>query len=117
MKSCIRLHDHPNSCAHALAVLFLPRPEIGPSCAPRAERHNNLRHELIAPCCWREAIAIDRSEEAMQTPNVLQELLCLLAVEGKEDQGRSRRPSRRLNPCISSGKGRPAAYVVPFALL
>lgn len=34
--------------------------------ASQMERYNNLTHQLIAPCCWREPIAIHRSAEALQ---------------------------------------------------
>lgn len=33
---------------------------------PQMERYDRLTHQLIAPCCWREPIAIHRSPEALQ---------------------------------------------------
>ena len=34
--------------------------------ADQMKRYDRLTHELIAPCCWREPIAIHRSPEALQ---------------------------------------------------
>ena len=47
----------------------------------QTERYNRLTHELISPCCWREVIAIHRSEEALQ---MLDEVHRLVA-EGKSE--------------------------------
>ena len=46
------------------------------------ERYSRLTHELIAPCCWRESIAIHRSEQALQ---MLDEVRSLVA-EGKSEE-------------------------------
>jgi len=47
----------------------------------QTERYNRLTHELISPCCWREVIAIHRSEEALQ---MLDEVHRLVA-EGRSE--------------------------------
>jgi len=33
---------------------------------PQTALYDKLTHELISPCCWREPIAIHRSEESLQ---------------------------------------------------
>ena len=40
-----------------------------------------MTHELIAPCCWREAIAIHRSEEARQMLNEVKQLV----IDGRSE--------------------------------
>jgi len=47
----------------------------------QTERYNRLTHELISPCCWRECIAIHRSEEALQMLNEVHQLV----GEGKSE--------------------------------
>ena len=48
----------------------------------QAARYNKLTHELIAPCCFREPIAIHRSEQSLQ---MLEEVRVLVA-EGKSEK-------------------------------
>ena len=45
--------------------------------------YNKLTHELIAPCCWREPIAIHRSEESLQ---MLAEVEQLVAAGRSEEE-------------------------------
>ena len=43
--------------------------------APQAEEYQRLTHALIAPCCWREPIAIHRSDEALQMLDEVEQLV------------------------------------------
>jgi len=47
------------------------------------ESYHRLTNQLIAPCCWREPIAIHRSTEAQQ---MSEEIAVLLADGRSEDQ-------------------------------
>ena len=47
------------------------------------ESYHRLTNQLIAPCCWREPIAIHRSTEAQQ---MSEEIAVLLAGGRSEDQ-------------------------------
>jgi len=47
------------------------------------ESYHRLTNQLIAPCCWREPIAIHRSTEAQQ---MSEEIASLLAEGRSEDQ-------------------------------
>ena len=71
----------------ALAVLLLTSLTV---CAQdsalspaQTERYNRLTHELISPCCWREVIAIHRSEQALQ---MLDEVRFLVAQGHSDDE-------------------------------
>ncbi len=74
-----------------VSVIVLPLVLIGvgyaanePAFAPvLAERYSKLTRELIAPCCWREPIAIHRSEESMQ---MLAEVEQLVAAGRSEEE-------------------------------
>jgi len=50
------------------------------------ESYHRLTNQLIAPCCWREPIAIHRSPEAQQ---MSEEIASLLAEGRSEDQIRA----------------------------
>jgi cytochrome c-type biogenesis protein CcmH/NrfF len=54
--------------------------QLNPS---ETERFSKVSHELIAPCCWREPIAIHRSEAAFQ---VLDEVQLLVASGRSEEE-------------------------------
>lgn len=48
----------------------------GSSFSPaQAALYDKLTHELIAPCCWREPIAIHRSEESLQMQAEVEQLV------------------------------------------
>lgn len=47
------------------------------------ERYHRLIHELIAPCCWRETIAIHRSPEALQMLGEVEQLVLDGRSEGE----------------------------------
>lgn len=56
----------------------------GSSFSPaQAALYDKLTHELIAPCCWREPIAIHRSEESLQ---MLAEVEQLVASGRSEEE-------------------------------
>ena len=81
-----------------------------------SERYNKLTHELIAPCCWREAIAIHRSEEALQMLNEVEQLV----LAGRSEQEIEAIYVARYGVRILAdppGKAGQWLYVVPFALL
>ena len=50
--------------------------------AVETERYNRLTHELIAPCCWREPIAIHRSSEALHMLDEVEKLV----AEGQSEE-------------------------------
>ena len=73
------LHRSSLRCARvrAVSVLLLmltlpslatatPEPGSNSFSASQSALYKKLTHELIAPCCWREPIAIHRSEESLQ---------------------------------------------------
>ncbi len=84
--------------------------------AAQMARYDRLTHELIAPCCWREPIAIHRSAEALQMLDEVEQLV---------DQGRSEDEIKsiyitRYGPRILTdpqGHDWYWLYVIPFGLL
>lgn len=50
--------------------------------AAELKRYDKVTHALIAPCCWREAIAIHRSPEALQMLEEVKELI----VAGRSEE-------------------------------
>ena len=81
-----------------------------------AERYNKLTHELIAPCCWREAIAIHRSEESIQMLDEVEQLV----IAGRSEQEIKAIYVARYGVRILAdppGRAGQWLYVVPFALL
>jgi cytochrome c-type biogenesis protein CcmH len=81
-----------------------------------SERYEKLTHELIAPCCWREPIAIHRSEEALQMLNEVEQLV----LAGRSEQEIKAIYVARYGVRILAdppGKAGQWLYVVPFALL
>lgn len=46
------------------------------------QRYDRVTHELIAPCCWRESIAIHRSDEALQMLGEVERL----AANGRSEE-------------------------------
>ena len=51
--------------------------------ASQREEYDRLTHELIAPCCWREPIAIHRSDVALQ---MLEEVRQFVAEGHSEEE-------------------------------
>lgn len=81
-----------------------------------SERYNKLTHELIAPCCWREAIAIHRSEEALQMLTEVEQLV----IAGRSEQEIKALYVARYGVRILAdppGRAGQWLYVIPFALL
>ena len=58
------------------------RADRKPFTPSQMERYNRLTHELIAPCCWRETIAVHRSEAALQMLAEVQQLV----AEGQSEE-------------------------------
>jgi len=56
--------------------------EIRTLTASETERYNKVTNALVAPCCWREAIAIHRSAEALQMLDEVEQLV----VSGRSEQ-------------------------------
>ena len=84
--------------------------------AEQMGRYDRLTHELIAPCCWRESIAIHRSQEALQ---MLDEVAKLVA-EGRSEQEIKSIYIARYGPRILAdppGVSRYWLYLLPFSLL
>ncbi len=84
--------------------------------AVEAERYDRLTHELIAPCCWREPIAIHRSPEAVQMLGEVEELV----LEGHSEAEIKNIYVSRYGPRILAdppGNAWYWLYVIPFALL
>jgi cytochrome c-type biogenesis protein CcmH/NrfF len=81
-----------------------------------SERYDKVTHELIAPCCWREVIAIHRSAEALQMLDEVKQLV----IDGRsEDEIKAIYVARYgvrilADPPGSTGQW---LYVIPFALL
>jgi len=73
-------------CPLAVASAFAPLTQAAdsPVLSPtQAELYSRLTHELIAPCCWREPIAIHRSQESLQ---MLAEVEQLVAAGRSEEE-------------------------------
>ena len=62
-------------CIIALGLSFLAAATGTEFTPAQAELYNKLTHELIAPCCWREPIAIHRSEESLQMLGEVEQLV------------------------------------------
>jgi cytochrome c-type biogenesis protein CcmH/NrfF len=78
--------------------------------------YDKVTHELIAPCCWREAIAIHRSAEALQ---MLDEVEQFVAEGRSEDEIRSVYLARYGVRILADPPGSDGfwLYLVPFGLL
>ena len=84
--------------------------------AEQMGRYDRLTHQLIAPCCWREPIAIHRSQEALQ---MLDEVEKLVAEGRSEDKIRNIYVAR-YGPRILAdppGVSKYWLYLLPFSLL
>ena len=79
-------------------------------------RYDKETHELIAPCCWREVIAIHRSAEAQQ---MLEEVKQLVADGRSEEEIKALYVARYGVRILSDPPGSAGLwlYVIPFALL
>ena len=100
--------------ATLISCLFAAgRVPLNPS---QVRQYDRLTHELIAPCCWREPIAIHRSTEARQM---------LVEVEQLVAEGRSENEIKgiylsRYGPRILAdppGPERYWLYLMPLVLL
>ncbi len=84
--------------------------------AVQAQRYDRVTHELIAPCCWREPIAIHRSPEALQMLGEVEELVVAGYSENEiKDIYVSRYGVRIL--ADPPGKDWYWLYLIPFGLL
>jgi len=84
--------------------------------AEQMGRYDRLTHELIAPCCWREPIAIHRSQEALQMLDEVEKLV----AEGRSEQQIKSIYIARYGPRILAdppGVSRYWLYLLPFSLL
>ena len=84
--------------------------------AEQRGRYDRLTHELIAPCCWREAIAIHRSQEALQMLDEVEKLV----VEGRSEDEIRNIYVARYGPRILAdppGVSKYWLYLLPFSLL
>ena len=75
-------------CLGSFAVALMFGPFVQAADAPvlsptQARLYDRLTHELIAPCCWREPIAIHRSQESMQMLAELEQLVAAGKAEGE----------------------------------
>ena len=96
------------SAAFALEERTLTAEQMG--------RYDRLTHELIAPCCWREPIAIHRSQEALQMLDEVEKLV----AEGRSEQEIKSIYIARYGPRILAdppGVSRYWLYLLPFSLL
>jgi cytochrome c-type biogenesis protein CcmH len=80
------------------------------------ERYNKVTHALIAPCCWREPIAIHRSAQALQ---MLEEIKQLVADGRSEEEVKAIYVERYGVRILADPPGRDGQwlYIVPVALL
>lgn len=87
-----------------------------PLTASESERYDKVTHALIAPCCWREPIAIHRSAEALQ---MLDEVEQLVAAGRSEDEIKASYVARYGVRILADppGKGGLWLYLIPVALL
>lgn len=101
------------------AVIFLraghalDRPILN---AAQVAEYDRLTHALIAPCCWREPIAIHRSAEALQMLDEVEQFV----LEGRsEDEIKSVYVARYGPRILADPQGHDWywLYVIPFALL
>ncbi len=79
-------------------------------------RYDRLTHELIAPCCWREPIAIHRSQEALQMLDEVEKLV----AEGRSEEEIRNIYVARYGPRILAdppGVSKYWLYLLPFSLL
>jgi len=79
-------------------------------------RYERLTHELIAPCCWREPIAIHRSQEALQMLDEVEKLV----AEGRSEEEIRNIYVARYGPRILAdppGVSKYWLYLLPFSLL
>ena len=84
--------------------------------AEQMGRYDRLTHDLIAPCCWREPIAIHRSQEALQMLDEVEKLV----AEGRSEQEIKSIYIARYGPRILAdppGVSRYWLYLLPFSLL
>ena len=83
--------------------------------ASETERYNKVTHALVAPCCWREAIAIHRSAEALQ---MLDEVEQLVASGRSEQEIKAIYVARYGVRILADPPGREGQwlYVMPVAL-
>lgn len=84
--------------------------------AAQMARYDRLTHELIAPCCWREPIAIHRSAEALQMLDEVEQFV----VQGRsEDEIKSIYIARYGPRILTDPQGHDWywLYVIPFGLL
>ena len=90
--------------------------ERGHLTTTQMERYDKLTHELIAPCCWREPIAVHRSAEALQ---MLEEVEQLVAEGRSEDEIKSIYVARYGPRILADPPGIDWywLYLIPFALL
>lgn len=106
--------------AYALLIVMLigsGRATAGPTLIPsQTKLYDKLTHELIAPCCWREPIALHRSAEALQ---MLEEVEQLVASGRSEDEIKRIYVSRYGSRILADPPGMDWywLYLIPFALL
>jgi cytochrome c-type biogenesis protein CcmH/NrfF len=84
--------------------------------AAQMARYDRLTHELIAPCCWREPIAIHRSAEALQMLDEVEQFV----VQGRSEDEIKSIYSTRYGPRILAdppGHDWYWLYLIPFGLL
>ena len=84
--------------------------------AERRGRYERLTHELIAPCCWREPIAIHRSQEALQMLDEVEKLV----ADGRSEEEIKNIYVARYGPRILAdppGVSKYWLYLLPFSLL
>lgn len=84
--------------------------------AAQAERYDRVTLELIAPCCWREPIAIHRLPEALQMLGEVEELVL---AGYSESEIKNIYVSRYRTRILADppGKGWYWLYLIPFGLL
>ena len=80
------------------------------------QRYDRLTHALIAPCCWREPIAIHRSAEAIE---MLDEVKQLIVSGRSEDEIKTLYVTRYGERILADPPGWQGRwlYVVPLVLL
>ena len=107
-------------CLGSFAVALVFGPYVQAADAPvlsptQAELYKRLTHELIAPCCWREPIAIHRSQESLQ---MLAEVEQLVAAGRSEEEVKALYVSRYGERILADppGQERTWLYYTPVLL-
>ena len=116
MKRTLLLWIFPLAVAFTFSSVMQAAATESPAFSPaQAELYKRLTHELIAPCCWREPIAIHRSQESLQ---MLAEVEQLVAAGRSEEEVKALYVSQSGERILADppGQERTLLYYTPVLL-